>query len=278
MEEGTRVFLKGDTYPHRNAIKAIGGHWEPNRKLWWVGKAKRADATALVEKLNATPKPAARPATKATPKPRPEPRKLTNEQIDALLKEAGRQRIQDKAAITLTRRGNKHGYDAGEIVRLQSGVYLVVEDARSEYLSQDDAEDMMSVCGGYHRAGWVAHASAIPVTETIIEVEAREAREKKEAEAKKEEERITNLRDLIVEKGTHTPTSRGAVGRDESELAPIPENPGEVAERLSITRKSGERLIVDSEIIVYAGGLHVMTLYNYDDAPTVMWARNIQTN
>lgn len=45
---GTRVYILGDTYAIRAAIKAAGGHWDGERKAWWVGAAKRADIEQAV--------------------------------------------------------------------------------------------------------------------------------------------------------------------------------------------------------------------------------------
>lgn len=50
---GPRLYFRGDTYPIRDAIKAMGGHWDGDERAWWVGTAKRASAESL----------AARPAT-----------------------------------------------------------------------------------------------------------------------------------------------------------------------------------------------------------------------
>lgn len=64
-QRGQRVYLRGDTYGHKDAIKAIGGHWDGDARAWWVGAAKVADATALVQQLAAAPAPAAPAATDA---------------------------------------------------------------------------------------------------------------------------------------------------------------------------------------------------------------------
>lgn len=44
---GARVYLLGDTYPVKDRIKSIGGHWDGEKKAWWVGAAKVADAEKL---------------------------------------------------------------------------------------------------------------------------------------------------------------------------------------------------------------------------------------
>jgi hypothetical protein len=53
QREGSRVYVAGNTYPVKDAIKAAGGHWDGDRKQWWVGAAKQPD----LEKSLATVKP-----------------------------------------------------------------------------------------------------------------------------------------------------------------------------------------------------------------------------
>lgn len=54
VESGRRIEITGDTYPVRDRIRAIGGHWDADRKVWWVGTGKRAEAQALVAAAPAT--------------------------------------------------------------------------------------------------------------------------------------------------------------------------------------------------------------------------------
>lgn len=67
--QGQRVYLVGDTYAAKDRIKAIGGHWDGERRAWWVGAAKEAEARALVESLTAAA-PAGEPAKPAKRDPR----------------------------------------------------------------------------------------------------------------------------------------------------------------------------------------------------------------
>lgn len=48
--EGRRTYLLGNTYPVRDQIRALGAHWDPDRKAWWTAKAD--EARQLVERLN----------------------------------------------------------------------------------------------------------------------------------------------------------------------------------------------------------------------------------
>jgi hypothetical protein len=50
--EGRRTYLTGDTYPLRDRLRAIGAHWDPERKAWWT--AKREEAAKLVASVAST--------------------------------------------------------------------------------------------------------------------------------------------------------------------------------------------------------------------------------
>jgi hypothetical protein len=54
---GSRIYLTGDTFAHKDRIKSVlgltGKNFDGDR--WWVGAAKRAAAEALVAELNAGP-------------------------------------------------------------------------------------------------------------------------------------------------------------------------------------------------------------------------------
>lgn len=41
---GQRVYFCGNTFAIKDKIKSIGGHWDGERKQWWVGSAKKAKA------------------------------------------------------------------------------------------------------------------------------------------------------------------------------------------------------------------------------------------
>jgi hypothetical protein len=51
--EGRRTYITGNTYPHRDAIRAIGAHWDGERKAWWT--SKREEAERLAASLSAEP-------------------------------------------------------------------------------------------------------------------------------------------------------------------------------------------------------------------------------
>lgn len=64
---GQRIYLVGDTYPHRSAIKGLGGHWDGDRRQWWVGVAKRAE---IEQAIASAPAPSAAPASAPMDAPR----------------------------------------------------------------------------------------------------------------------------------------------------------------------------------------------------------------
>lgn len=54
---GARVYVLGDTFKIRGAIKDVGGHWDDERKAWWIGATKRETLAAAIAsaKPDATP-------------------------------------------------------------------------------------------------------------------------------------------------------------------------------------------------------------------------------
>jgi hypothetical protein len=52
---GARVYFTGDTFSVKDRIKQMGGHWDGDRRAWWVGATKAEEAQALVASLTATP-------------------------------------------------------------------------------------------------------------------------------------------------------------------------------------------------------------------------------
>jgi hypothetical protein len=52
--EGKRIYVVGNTYPLRAALKQLGARWDPERAAWWAGVTKREAIEAL---LRANPNP-----------------------------------------------------------------------------------------------------------------------------------------------------------------------------------------------------------------------------
>jgi hypothetical protein len=49
---GQRIYFTGDTYPVKDQIKGMGGHWDADRRQWWVGAKKLADAERLASETS----------------------------------------------------------------------------------------------------------------------------------------------------------------------------------------------------------------------------------
>jgi hypothetical protein len=48
---GARVYFTGDTYAVKDRIKSMGGHWDGERRAWWVGAKLLPKAEALLAEL-----------------------------------------------------------------------------------------------------------------------------------------------------------------------------------------------------------------------------------
>lgn len=51
--EGRRTYIVGDTFRIKDDIKAAGGHWDADRRAWWLGD--HAKAESLVAGVKAAP-------------------------------------------------------------------------------------------------------------------------------------------------------------------------------------------------------------------------------
>ena len=47
---GRRHYIRGNTYPHKDALRAAGAHWDGDARAWWLGK--RDVAAELAERLS----------------------------------------------------------------------------------------------------------------------------------------------------------------------------------------------------------------------------------
>jgi hypothetical protein len=63
----TTKLVTGNTYPHRLALRKLGGTWDPEAKGWRVPEEKVAEAEALVGSSSPV-KPAAAPAKRTVPR------------------------------------------------------------------------------------------------------------------------------------------------------------------------------------------------------------------
>jgi hypothetical protein len=47
---GQRLYVTGNTYAVKDALKAAGCHWDGERRQWWIGAAKRSRIESLIAK------------------------------------------------------------------------------------------------------------------------------------------------------------------------------------------------------------------------------------
>ncbi|TXH55356.1 MAG: hypothetical protein E6Q97_08950 [Desulfurellales bacterium] len=45
---GSRVYITGNSYPVKERLKAVGCHWDAERKQWWIGTGKRETIEAVL--------------------------------------------------------------------------------------------------------------------------------------------------------------------------------------------------------------------------------------
>ena len=55
QEEGPRLYVVGNSYVLKDAIRAVGGRWDRERKQWWIGVEKRTEIEAVIAKAEAMP-------------------------------------------------------------------------------------------------------------------------------------------------------------------------------------------------------------------------------
>lgn len=63
---GSRLYFANSPFASKDAIKRLGGHWDGDRRQWWVGSAKRPAAERLVAEINGTTPATNRTATPAS--------------------------------------------------------------------------------------------------------------------------------------------------------------------------------------------------------------------
>ncbi len=55
--QNSRIYLRGNTYPAKDKIKAAGGHWDADERAWWVGKAKLTAAQEIAGAVSTSSAP-----------------------------------------------------------------------------------------------------------------------------------------------------------------------------------------------------------------------------
>lgn len=56
---GRRVYIRGNTYPIKDTLRAAGAKWDPEERAWWVGPAKRGAIEALLASAPSSARPEA---------------------------------------------------------------------------------------------------------------------------------------------------------------------------------------------------------------------------
>jgi hypothetical protein len=138
---GARVYFLGDTYPLKDRIKSLGGHWDGDRRAWWVGARKLAEAEALVAGAEGFATPASAAAARSLGLSGDTPAGIVCDR----LREEGRDREAEAVArpkqrpddVRLTGKGRYKGRDyyLGSSTRDGSRVRLLtLPDAGGDYL------------------------------------------------------------------------------------------------------------------------------------------------
>lgn len=144
----TRLYFVGSPFTAKDAIKSLGGHWDADRRQWWIGSAKQADAGSLVAQINGTPAPTNREPTRESAKAASTVGLDADTPADIVadkLQDAGqdakaaviRKPKEDPHTIRLTGKGRYKGreYYAGAITRDGTRVRLLtLPDTNGDYL------------------------------------------------------------------------------------------------------------------------------------------------
>lgn len=124
--EGRRTYIVGNTYPVRDQIRALGAHWDSERKAWWTAKAE--EARQLAERLNgAQTAPAASQGAPSSKAPR--------DGLNSVV--AGRATYKGHTYYVAgrTAKGRTHWDDRVEAITTQDGqkVLLYFRDGSSQF-------------------------------------------------------------------------------------------------------------------------------------------------
>lgn len=144
--EGRRTYIAGNTYPHRDAIRDIGAHWDAARKMWWT--AKRAAAERLAAQINQAPQSTAQPQSSSSKTPR--------DGLDSVV--AGRVEYKGKTYYLAgrTEHGRTHWDDRVRAVQTQDGAkyLLYFRDGSSQFWAP---RDQVSLIKSYDRPQTIRH-------------------------------------------------------------------------------------------------------------------------
>lgn len=158
--DGRRIYISGDTYPHRESIRAIGAHWDPERKAWWVSSAKRDAAEKLAARIASAPAP--------TPAPAPKPAAKAALRTTRSPRSQWREAREGETLIQRRSRGRDDGYCVGQVVVYDRGAHVGVVVHEWRYRDEDSDE--------WQIAAYVVAASAEQTAEALGRREAAQQR------------------------------------------------------------------------------------------------------
>jgi len=134
--EGRRHYLRGDTYPLKDALRAAGCKWDADAKAWWTGK--RETAEQLAAQLGASS--SAAPSVETAERPQAQAPGL-----DATV--AGRAQYKGKTYYVAGRvaRGRTHWDDELRAVESRDGSRLLLyfRDGSSQFWAAADAVQIL---------------------------------------------------------------------------------------------------------------------------------------
>lgn len=112
---GRRSYLRGNTYPCKDAIRSAGGKWDPDQRAWWIGNDEKA--REIAEKCGGQPA-SAQGAEAGAERPAPG--------TDAIV--AGRCKYQGRTYYLAGRvvRGRTHWDDTVDAVSTRDGAKFLL--------------------------------------------------------------------------------------------------------------------------------------------------------
>lgn len=140
---GARLYFVGNTFGCKDKLKSLGCHWDGDRRAWWIGAKKEAEARALLAELNGVVVTAAASVGLASNTPaaivagKLEDEGRDSEAAAVLAAATAPQPKEDPANIRLTGKGRYKGreYYAGS--KTHDGLrvrLLTLPDANGNYL------------------------------------------------------------------------------------------------------------------------------------------------
>ena len=168
MDNATRTYIEGNTYPVKEQLKAIGCRWDKDRRAWYAETADVAEKAAAIVKPH--------PLYNSPP-----PQDLGTADPAALAIKFGRTPTADAKVISFTGHGNDPS-PLGTVNKIRGKRYVKVANGRPRYYSRDMLEDfdMFGDEPGYQYQwdGVEVEPTEAELAVDQAEVEAKTARER----------------------------------------------------------------------------------------------------